>query len=367
MCHRIDPQRFRHRFPTFGLFCGWSQGAAEVAAIDCAKGHRMHTSLRWVFAWLALAGIALIASSTGAQEGQFPNRAVRIIVPLTAGSAADVLARQVASQMSASWGQPVIVENRTGAGGTIGVAAVAKARPDGYTILLHSAAFATSAAVYAKLPYDPAKDLIPVSQLAIAPLVLVVAPELGPKSVKELIALAKARPGKMTFASSGIGTSTHFGAEQFKLAAGIDVLHVPYKGPSEGLVDTVARRTDYFLAPVIAASPFLKDGRLLPLAVTTRQRVPALPNVPSVAEAGLQDFEYRDWWGLFVPAGTPQSIIDKSARETTRILGLPDIQKQLAVQGAQASPLGPAEFGTFVRSSIEKARMIVASTGIKSE
>jgi tripartite-type tricarboxylate transporter receptor subunit TctC len=320
-----------------------------------------------VFAWLAFAGVAFVVSPTEAQEGQFPNRAVHIIVPLTPGSAADVLARQVASQMSASWGQPVIVENRTGAGGTIGVAAVAKAQPDGYTMLLHSAAFATSAAVYTKLPYDAAKDLIPVSQLAIAPLVLVASPELGPKSVKELIALAKANPGKMTFASSGIGTSTHFGAEQFRLAAGIEVIHVPYKGPAEGLLDTVARRTDYFLAPVVAASPFLKDGRLLPLAVTTSQRVPALPNVPTLAEAGLQDFEYRDWWGLFLPARTPQSIIDKVAREITRILGLPDIQKQLAVQGAQASHLGPEEFGTFVRTSIDKASKIVASTGMKSE
>ena len=336
MRYRIDLQRFQRRFPA------WAR-------------------------WLAAAGIALAAGSTEAQEVQFPNRPVRFIVPLTAGSAADILARQVASQTSASWGQPVIVENRTGAGGTIGVAAVAKAQPDGYTMLLHSAAFATSAAVYAKLPYDAAKDLIPVSQLAVAPLVLVVAPELGAKSVKELIALAKARPGRMTFASSGIGTSTHFGAEQFRLAAGIDVVHVPYKGPSEGLLDTVARRTDYCFAPVLAASPFLKDGRLLPLAVTTSQRVPALPNVPSVAEAGLADFEYRDWWGLFVPAGTPQSIIDRSAREMARVLRLPDIQKQLAVQGAQASPLGPAEFGAFVRTSIERARKIVASTGMKPE
>lgn len=327
----------------------------------------MRVLKRLLFVWPVLAGIGFMAGAVVAQEDRFPTRSVRIVVPLTAGSAADLLARQIATQMSTSWAQPVIVENRTGAGGTIGTNAVAKAAPDGYTMLIHSAAFATSAALYPKLPYDPTKDLVPVSQLAIAPLVLVVAPSLGPKSVKELIDLAKQKPGQLTFGSSGIGTSAHFGGEQFKLSAGITVLHVPYRGPAEALLDTAAGRIDYVLAPVLAASPFIKDGRLLPLAVSTRQRVSALPEVPAIAEVGLPTYEYRDWWGLFVPAGTPQSIIDKSAKEAARILTLPDVQRQLLLQGAVASPIAPAEFGAFVRASIEEFRKVVASTGMKPE
>lgn len=326
----------------------------------------MCTVKRLLFAWLVLPTLGFTTGAAIAQEDRFPTRTVRIIVPLTAGSAADLLARQAAAQMSANWTQPVIVENRTGAGGTIGVNAVAKAPPDGYTMLIHSAAFATSAAIYPTLPYDPIRDLIPVSQLAIAPLVLVVAPS-GPKSVQQLVALAKQKPGQITFGSSGIGSSTHFGAEQFNLAAGINALHVPYKGPAEALVDTAAGRIDYFLAPIIAASPFIKDGRLLPLAVSTRQRASTLPEVPAIAEVGLPAYEYRDWWGLFLPAGTPQAIIDKAAKEVARILAMPDVQRQLAVQGAQASPMAPPEFGAFVRASIEESRRIVASTGIKPQ
>ena len=202
--------------------------------------------------------------------------------------------------MGESWGQTVVVENRPGAGTTLGADVVAKAAPDGHTLLMNSAAFAVSAAVYQKLPYDPLKDFAPVSQVAAAPIVVVVAPTLGVKSIKDLIALAKAQPGQINFGSSGVGSSTHFAGEQFKLAAGLNVVHVPYKGPSEALLDTATGRIQYFPSPLVPALPFINDGKLLALGVTTAQRSPTLPR-PTVAEAGLPGYEYQDWWACSHP------------------------------------------------------------------
>src|SRR5215510_3841863 len=236
---------------------------------------------------------ALLLTSTAAapvlaQTTQsYPARPVRVIVPLTAGSAADTLARRLALKMGENWGQQVVVDNRPGGGTTLGTGIVAKAPPDGYTILVTSASFAVSAALYSKLPYDSQKDFAPVSQIAFAPIVLVVAPSLGAKSVKDLVSLARQKAGQFTFGSAGVGSSTHFSAEQFKLAAGISVVHVPYKGPPEALVDTMTGRIHYFLSPLVPALPFVKDGRLLALGVTTAQRSPALPDAPTIAEAGL--------------------------------------------------------------------------------
>ena len=312
---------------------------------------------------IALASFPNPASTADA----YPARPLRMIVPLTAGSAADVLARRVAVKMSENWGQQVVVDNRTGAGGTIGTNIVAKATPDGYTLLVHSAAFAVSAAVYPKLPYDSVKDFTGVSQMAIAPIVLVVAPSLGARSVKEVVALAKQKPGQLTFGSAGIGTSTHFAGEQFKLAAGINVVHVPYKGPSEALVDTATGRIQYFLAPLVPAMPLIKDGRLLAVAVTTAQRSPVLPDAPTIAEAGLSGYEYQDWWGVLAPARTPRTIIDKLGREIARILENPEVRKQMLSQGAEARSSTPEEFTRFVHSRIESASKVVKIAGIRVE
>jgi tripartite-type tricarboxylate transporter receptor subunit TctC len=317
------------------------------------------------FLRLAAGVAALPAISPAARAQAYPARPVRMIVPLSAGSAADILARQLATKMSESWGQPVVVENRPGAGTTMGTDAVAKAAPDGHTLLINSAAYAASAAIYSKLPYDPIKDLIPISQVATAPVIVVAAPSLGVRSVKELVELGKRKPGEISFGSAGVGSSTHFAGEQFKLAAGLNAVHVPYKGPPEALLDTMTGRIQYCLSPILPAMPFVTDGKLLALAVTTAQRSPMLQQVPTIAETGLPGFDYQDWWGVFAPAGTPLVLVDKISKEIVRVLQLADIQNQLLTQGAEARPTLPAEFANFVRTKIDAARQVAASASIR--
>jgi tripartite-type tricarboxylate transporter receptor subunit TctC len=319
------------------------------------------------FLYLAATTAALPALPRLASAQAYPTRPVRIIVPLTAGSAADIFARRLAVTMAERWGQPVVVENRPGAGTTLGADMVAKAAPDGHTLLLNSAAFAVSAAINQKLPYDPLKDFAPVSQVAIAPIVVVVAPSLGVKTLKDLVELAKKQPGRINFGSSGVGSSTHFAGEQLKLAAGISAVHVPYKGPSEALLDTVTGRIQYAMSPLVPALPFIRDGKLLALAVTTAQRSATLENVPTVAEAGQADYEYQDWWGVFAPAATPRAIIEKIGKEIARTLELPDISKQMLSQGAEARSSTPDEFTKFVRAKVEAARHVATLATIRPE
>jgi len=313
-----------------------------------------------------VAGVATLpAVSRFARAQAYPTRPVRMIVPLSAGSASDILARQIATKMSESWGQPVIVENRPGAGTTMGTDTVAKAAPDGHTLLINSAAFAASAAIYSKLPYDPIKDLIPISQVATAPIIVVAAPSLGAPSIKDLVELGQRKPGEFSFGSAGVGSSTHFAGEQFKLAAGLNAVHVPYKGPAEALLDTMTGRIQYSLSPILPAMPFVKDGKLLALGVTTAHRSPMLKEVSTVAEAGLTGFEYQDWWGVFAPAETTPVIVDKIGREIERVLQFADIQNQLLAQGAEARPSLPSEFANFIRTKIDAARQVAASAKIR--
>jgi len=311
--------------------------------------------------------VVAIGPAPAQSQQDFPSRTVRMIVPLTAGSSADILARRLAQKMNETWGQPVVVENRPGAGTTLGAGVVAKAAPDGYTLLINSAAFAASAAIYPKLPYDPIKDFTPVSQIALAPIVVVVAPSLGAKSVRDLVALAKQKPGQITFGSAGVGSSTHFAGEQLKLAAGVNVVHVPYKGPPEALLDTMTGRIQYAVAPLVPALPFIKDGKLLALGVTTVRRSPVLPDVPTIAEAGVPNYEYEDWWGAFAPAQTPPAAIDKLNREMARILRLPDVNKQMLNNGEEARPSATDEFTKFVRVKVEMARDVATRAGIRAE
>jgi len=232
---------------------------------------------------------------------------------------------------------------------------------------MHSIAFAMSAALYSKLPYDPFKDFTGVSQIAIGTGLIVVAPTLGVKSVKELIALAKQKPGQLNFSSTGVGSGIHLNSEQFRFAAGIDVVHVPYKGPPEALLDTVTGRIQYFLSPLVLALPFIRDGRLLALAVSTAQRTPALPDVPTIAEAALPGYEFQGWWGVFAPARTPRAIINQISKEIARVVEFPDIKKQFLVQGEEGRSSTPEEFTRFIRAEIEKTRKIVKLAGIRVE
>jgi len=317
---------------------------------------------------LVATGIAVAAAPGFAQTTQnFPTRPVRMIIPFTAGSATDLLARRIAPKMSENWNQQVVVDNRGGAGGTLAAGIVAKATPDGYTLLVHSIAFAMNAALYSKLPYDPLKDFAYVSQISISTSLLLVSPKLGVKSVSELIALAKQKPGQLSYSSSGVGSGTHLNGEMFRFGAGIDVVHVPYKGVPEALIDIATGRVHYFLSPLVPALPFIKDGRLLPLAVTTARRSPVLPDVPAMAEAGLPGYEFQAWFGVFAPAGTPRPIVDKISREIARIVDLPDIKKQFMTQGEEGKASTPDEFTRFVRAEIGKYSKVVKLAGIKVE
>lgn len=318
---------------------------------------------------LVFSGLSAFAAMPALAQSpeDFPGRSVRLVVPLTPGSAADILARRLAQKMNENWGQPFVVENRPGAGTTLGASMVAKAVPDGYTLLVNSAAFAASAAIYAKLQYNPLTDFAPISQVAIAPIVIVAAPSLGAKSIKDLVALAKQKSGQISFGSAGVGSSTHFAGEQFKLAAGLNVVHVPYKGPPEALLDAVTGRIQYCVSPLVPALPFIRDGKLLALAVTTGRRSVMLPDVPTVAEAGVSGYEYQDWWGIFAPAATPRVVTEKIGKEVARILELADVRKQMLGQGEEPSPSSPDEFAKFVREKVETARNVARLAGIRAE
>lgn len=309
------------------------------------------------------AGTAFV---TGAQAQKYPNRPVRMLVPWTAGSQTDILARMVQPKLSDAFGQPIVIDNRPGAGGTIGAAVVATANPDGHTLMMQAAAHAVSPALYAKLPYDPVNDFACISRVGSVPNVLVVAPALGIKSVKELIALAKQKPGQINFTSAGIGGGTHINGEQFKMAAGIDVVHVPQRGTPDALIDTVTGRVHYFFAPLGNALPFVRDRRLLPLAVSTLERAPALPQVPTVAESGFPGFDFDLWYGLMAPAKTPKPILDQLSREMRRILALPDIRERMAEQGVVPRSSTPEEFDQFLREEVARLGKIVRASAARA-
>jgi tripartite-type tricarboxylate transporter receptor subunit TctC len=326
----------------------------------------MHALRRTTVVLSVAVGMAGAAQPGMAQRPEYyPARPIRLIVPFTPGATADIVARRLAPRLSESWNQQVVVDNRAGAGGTIGISIVAKAVPDGYTLLVHSVAFAVSAALYARLPYDSVKDFAPITQISQAPSVMVAAPALGVKSVKELIALARSKPGQINYASAGIGSGTHFNGEQFKYAAGIDVVHVPYKGPAEALLDVATARIHYFISPLVPALPFIRDGRLIPLAVTSAQRARALPDVPTVAESALPGYEYQAWFGAFAPAGTPRTIVERIGQEIARVVALPDVAKQFQAQGEDVRTGTPEEFAGFIRAEIEKYRKVAKLANIR--
>jgi tripartite-type tricarboxylate transporter receptor subunit TctC len=259
----------------------------------------------------------------------------------------------------------VIVENRPGAGGTIGAALVAKSPADGYTLLVHSAAQAVNVSIYPTLPYDTTKDFVEVATLGGQPNVLVVAPSTGYRTVADLIAAAKKSPGALNFGSAGTGSGTHINGEKFKLAAGIDVVHIPYKGTPEAITDTMTGRVTYFFSPISAALPNIREGKLVALGVSTAKRSSALPNVPTIAESGLPGFDYNLWVGMFAPAGTPADVVDKINADVAKVLQTPDARERLAALGAEAMVMSPAEFRKFMRDEIDDSAKVVKAAGIK--
>jgi tripartite-type tricarboxylate transporter receptor subunit TctC len=315
---------------------------------------------------IAAASLAAL-SATGLAAESYPSGPVRVVVPFTPGSASDILARLIGPKLNDSWGQQIVVDNRPSAGGTVAGMIVAGASPDGQTLMLTSSGFAGSAALYEKLPYDSLKDFAGVTQVVSTPLVLVVAPGFGVKSVKELIAQAQQKPGQLNFSSSGIGSGTHYAGELFKLAAGINVVHVPYRGTPEAINDVISGRIQYMVAPVLPSMTLVKGGRLLALAVTTRERIALLPDVPTIAEAALPGFEYDGWYGIFVPAKTPRAIINKVSLEVGRILRLADVTERIASQGATPKPSTPQEFDKLVRDEIIMRGKVFKASGARPD
>ena len=314
-----------------------------------------------------LIGALALAFAGTAQAQTWPDKPVHIVVAFTPGSATDVIGRSVSNELSARLGQPVIIENRPGAGGTIAAAQVAKAAPDGYTLLLNSSGHTVNPWIYSNLSYDTAKDLKGISLLARQPNVLVVSPDKGWKTVNDLVKQAQAQPGKMAFASAGVGSATHMNGEKFKVAAKIEVLHVPYKGTPEALNDVMGGRVEYFFSPVVSALSIVNDKRLMALAVGSPQRASVLPDVPTTEEAGYKGSAYNYWAGLLAPAGTPPAVIERLNKELVAVLALPEVKERLAKIGADPSPTSPSEFDALVVRELAENGELVKAAGIKAQ
>ncbi len=309
--------------------------------------------------------IALAACAALAQV--YPAKPIRFIVPFTAGSGTDIIARTLGEAMSKSMGQPIVIDNKPGAGGTIGAAQVAKSEPDGYTVLIHSSGHALNPAIYPNLSYDTLKDLTGVTTLAALPNVMVVSPERGWKTVADVIAAAKARPGQLNYASAGVGSATHMNAEKFKLQAGIDAVHVPFKGTPEAITDVIGGRDDWFFAPLLAALPLIRDGKLQALAVSTPTRAPTLPQVPTTVEAGVPGSDYTFWVGMIVPAATPAAVVKRLNEEVLKALANPDVKERMAKLGADPFPLSPEAFNAYIRTEMDSAARIAKAANLKAQ
>jgi tripartite-type tricarboxylate transporter receptor subunit TctC len=308
---------------------------------------------------------ALLALPASAQT--FPDKPIHIIVPFTPGSATDVVARAVAAAMTKNLGQTVIVDNKPGAGGTIGAGQVAKSAPDGYTLLANSSAHTVNPAIYPNMTFDTAKDLPAVTLLAVQPNIMVASPSKGWKTANDYVNAAKAAPGKLTYATAGTGSGTHMNAEKFKLAAGVDTVHVPYKGTPEALGDTMNGRTDIYFCPIIAALPMIKDNRVVALANGSPKRSSVLPDLKTTEEQGFKDSGYNFWVGLFAPAGTPPAIIQRVHAESMAAMEAPELRKSYEALAILVRNLTPAEFGKLMVSEQNKWQKVVNDAGIKPE
>jgi len=315
-------------------------------------------------AWL---GLSAVLSGPGFAWGAetYPTRPIRMLVPFAAGSQTDILARWIGEKITERSGHQVVVDNRPSAGGTIASQYMLAANPDGHTLMMVSTGHAGNATLYSKLPYDTVKDFSGVTRVASVPNVLVVSPSLGPKTVKELIAYAKARPGQINFSSAGIGSGTQINGEMFRLAAGFEATHVPYKGAVDALNDAMTGRVQFHFSPVLVCMGLVKAGKVTALAVSTAKRTPVLPDVPTVAEAGVPGFDYDQWYGLLAAAKTPRPLVNQANQEVVRILNLPDIRERMLTQGATPAPTTPEEFDSFIRSEVKRFAKVLIAAGAK--
>jgi len=331
-------------------------------------------TFRWltgsrVVAAMAVASAAVVATlgMSSAMAQAYPNKPIKFVVPFSAGSATDIVARTVADAMSKSMGQTIVIDNKLGAGGTIAAAQVAKSDPDGYTILVHSSGHALNPSIYPNLGYDTLKDLTGVAALAAIPNVLVVNPAKGWKTQADLIAAVKAKPDQFNYASAGVGSGTHMNAEIFRIQAGIDALHVPYKGTPDAMTNVIGGSNDWFFAPLASALPLIRDGKLQALSVSTKQRASTLSQVPTSIEAGLPGSDYTLWIGMIAPSATPQPILRKLHEEASKALNNPEIKERMAKLGADPMPMSSDAFNAYIKSEIEVAARIVKAANLKAQ
>ena len=310
---------------------------------------------------LACGATALAAgwSLPAAAQEQWPTKPIRLVVPFAPGGATDVVARMMAQKLTELWGQPVVVDNRSGAGGNLGADIVAKSPADGYTLLLASGSITINPQLYKKMPFDTKKDLVPITNVASGPMLVVVPDNSPAKSLKDLIAMAKAKPGSVNFGSSGVGGQVHLAGENFAAAAGIDIVHVPYKGEAPAYTDLIAHQTQMMVGNIAAASALLGKGRLRALAVTGKQRSPLLPDVPTAAESGLPGFENSGWFGLLAPAGTAPAILEKIQRDSVKVLAATDVKARLYVQGMTPIGNSPSEFAKAMDAESQHWAVVV--------
>ena len=315
---------------------------------------------------LLLAAATLVAAPAFAQG--YPNRPVKFISPFPPGTGIDIISRAVGDKLSPVLGQPVVVDNRPGAGGTIGAAVVAKSSPDGYTVLIQSSSHTAAPFFYSNLSYSTAEDFIPVTMLAVLPQVLVVAPDnrFRLKTVKDIVSYAQAHPGQLNYASSGGGSATHMADEKFKVAAGIDAVHIPFKGTPEAMTDIMAGRVDYMFTPIVSAMALIKSGKLVAAAMGAEKRAPQLPDVPTTAEAGVKNADYVFWVGMFLPARTPPDVVKRLYDETTKVIKSPELKERLAVLGAEPWSMSSVDFAVLVKRELTENAELIKKAGIQA-
>ncbi len=322
--------------------------------------------LKTVLTSAAVLVTALGAAPSGAQAPAYPSKPIKFVVPFTAGSATDIMARTIAERMAVSMGQPIVIENRPGAGGTIAATAVAKSEPDGYTVLVHSGSHAVNPAIYTNLQYDTVKDFTNVAGLGSVPNIII-APQGRYKTLKDLVAAAKAKPNQLNFASAGIGSATHLNAEKFMLVADIDMQHVPFKGTPEAVTEIVGGRLEYYCAPINAALGLIKDGKVTALATSGARRSPLLPDVPTSIEAGFPDSDFSLWVGAFVPSKTPSAVVQRLHAEILKAAATPEVKDRYLKSGTEAMTFSQAEFDAFVKKEIEVSARIAKRAKMQAQ
>lgn len=315
----------------------------------------------------SIASLAFLSPLASLAQAGYPNKPIRVIVPFAAGSTTDIIARAIADKMSQSMGQQMVIENRGGASGTIGQAAVAQAAPDGYTIMIHSSSHTVSPSTFAKLPFDTLADFAGVTPISSTPNVLVISPSKNIKTLQELLAAARAKPGSMNFASAGQGSATHLNAEKFKLAAKIEATNIPFKGSAEAVTEVMAGRVDYYFSPIAPVIGQIRNGQLVPLAVGSPKRASALPQVPTTAEAGVPGSEFNFWIGMMAPAKTPRDIVNRLHDEVVKALNTPEVKERFAALGADAWTLPPEQFDAYLKEEIKSNAVLVKAAGLEKQ